>query len=46
MFYNYTSSMTTLITNVYLDDKTKVVISDNKIKNNETNFDNELKDFI
>ncbi len=38
--------MITLMINVYLDDKTKVVISDNKMKNDETNFDNELKDFI
>ncbi len=36
----------TLITRVYLDNKTKVVISNNKIKNNETNFDNKLKNFI
>ncbi len=34
------------MTNVYLDDKTKVVISDNKMKNNKLNFDNKLKDFI
>ena len=46
MFYNYTSSITTLIINVYLDDKIKVVISDNKIKNDKTNFDNKLKNFI
>jgi len=38
--------MTTLITNVYLDNEIKVVISDDKMKNDETNFDNELKDFI
>ncbi len=31
---------------MYLDNKTKVVINDNKIKNNKTNFDNKLKDFI
>jgi len=31
---------------VYLDDKIKVVISDNKMKNDKTNFNNELKDFI
>jgi len=40
------SSITTLITSVYLDDQTKVVISDNKMKNDEANFDNELEDFI
>jgi len=34
------------MTSVYLDDKTKVVISDNKIKNDKINFDNELKNFI
>jgi hypothetical protein len=32
--------------NVYLDDETKVVISNNKMKNNKTNFNNELKNFI
>jgi hypothetical protein len=31
---------------MYLDDKTKIVISDNKIKNDEIDFDNKLKDFI
>jgi len=31
---------------VYLDNKTKVVISDNKIKNDKTNINNELEDFI
>ena len=31
---------------MYLDDKIKVVISDNKMKNDEANFDNELEDFI
>ncbi len=31
---------------MYLDDKIKVVINNNKIKNNETNFDNKLKNFI
>jgi len=46
VFYNYTSSMTTLIANVYLDDEAKIVISDDKIENNETNFNNELEDFI
>jgi len=38
--------MTTLMIDVYLDDETKVVISNNKMKNNEANFGNELKDFI
>ena len=38
--------MTTLIANVYLDDEAKIVISDDKIENNETNFNNELEDFI
>ena len=46
MFYNYTSLITTLITNVYLDNKTKIVISNNKIKNDKINFNNKLKDFI
>jgi len=46
VFYNYTSSITTLIIDVYLDDETKVVISDNKIKNDETNFNNKLENFI
>jgi len=31
---------------MYLDDKIKVVINNNKIKNYKTNFDNKLKDFI
>jgi len=34
------------MTNVYLDDATKVVISDNKMKNDKVDFNNELKDFI
>jgi len=34
------------MTSIYLDDKTKVVINDNKIKNDKTNFDNKLKNFI
>ncbi len=34
------------MTNVYLDNETKIVINDNKIKNNELNFDNKLEDFI
>ncbi len=38
--------MTTLIIDVYLDDEAKVVISDDKMKNNKIDFDNELKDFI
>jgi len=46
VIYKYTSSITTLIIDVYLDDETKVVISNDKIKNNKTNFDKELKDFI
>jgi len=40
------SSITTLMIDVYLDDEAKVVISDNKMKNDETNFDNKLEDFI
>jgi len=32
--------------NVYLNHETKVVISNNKMKNNKTNFNNELKNFI
>jgi len=31
---------------MYLDNKTKVVISNNKIKNNKIDFDNKLKNFI
>jgi hypothetical protein len=31
---------------MYLDNKTKIVINNNKIKNNKTNLDNKLKDFI
>ena len=31
---------------VYLDDEVEVVISDNKMKDDEANFDKELKDFI
>ncbi len=46
MFYNYISLITILIIDIYLDNRIKVVISDNKIKNNKTNFDNKLKDFI
>jgi len=36
----------TLITNVYLNDKIKIVINNNKIKNNKIDFDIKLKDFI
>jgi len=31
---------------MYLDNKTKVVISNNKINNNKIDFDNKLKNFI
>ena len=31
---------------MYLDDKTKVVINNNKIKNDEANFNNKLENFI
>ncbi len=31
---------------MYLDDKTKIVINNNKIKNNKIDFDNKLKDLI
>jgi len=34
------------MTSVYLDNKIKTIISDNKMKNNKTNFNNELKNFI
>jgi len=31
---------------MYLDNKTKIVISNNKIKNDKIDFDNKLKNFI
>ncbi len=31
---------------MYLDNETKVVINNNKIKNNKTNFNKKLKNFI
>jgi len=31
---------------MYLDNETKVVINNNKIKNNKIDFDNKLKFFI
>jgi len=31
---------------MYLDDKTKVVINNNKIKNDKANFNNKLENFI
>jgi len=31
---------------IYLDDETKVVISDDKMKNDEASFDNKLENFI
>jgi len=34
------------MTSVYLDNEIKIIISDNKMKNNKTNFNNELKNFI
>jgi len=46
MFYNYTSSITTLIIDIYLNNKIKVVINNNKIKNDKIDFDNKLKNFI
>jgi len=46
VFYNYISSITILMIDMYLDDKTKIVINNNKIKNNKIDFDNKLKDLI
>ncbi len=46
VFYNYTSLIITLIIDIYLNDETKVVINNNKIKNDKIDFDNKLKDFI
>jgi len=46
VFYNYTNSITTLIVDMYLNNEIKVVISNNKIKNDKIDFDNKLKDFI
>ncbi len=46
VFYNYTSSIITLIIDIYLNDETKVVTNNNKIKSDKIDFDNKLKDFI